>query len=108
MEDSILLESTYGYWKKVEVIHIFFEEWKEFYPSKPNLSKISCMCKVMYTTVQNYITKFKKYRCIIDPNERKWVNTYTNSKISFVYWKLSLEEEAYIMPLHAKDLTHPN
>ena len=99
---------AYAVSKKMEVVMNFFDLWKKTYPKMPTYTKVAEESQVSYSTARKFLQEFEKEGRIVDPKEKEWLRKYTCNKIDSVFWRLSLEEEAFLMSLHAQDPSRPN
>ena len=99
---------SYDFAKKMEVITNFFDFWKKSFPRRPTLYEVARASKTSHMTVKRFIEEFEKNGRIVNPKEKKWVRQYTNNEIDSVFGRLTLDEEAFLMSLHAEDPSRPN
>lgn len=98
----------YNFAKKIEIISNYFVNWEKTFPTRPVISEVARQCKVERSTVRRFIGEFNKNGRTIDPKAKKWEKEFTDNNRNSVFHRLTLEEETFLMSLHAADPSRPN
>ena len=95
---------SYSYAKKCEIVTVFFELWTETFPERPSFSKVARECKVSRGCATKFIREFEEHGNLADPKEA----TEEKKNDDGVFDILTVEEELFLLSLHADDCSRPN